>query len=245
MYNGYEDDPELLAAIEASLLEHPAYHSENDALAIAMAASLGEDYVRPADQTRYGSLYGNRHLTREEMLDRTASAQSYQAELKADYDKQVAEQYATKRVNRKKDMLYMLAKEIENYAAGLKLEIDALRPTIRLNPNRPEHRELLDKIETKQIVIHTKINKYNALAQDIRQWADRNASNNLKYKSDEFLEYANLPDVDLSAYDEFADASVPFDENGYNSSGGRKKPRRKSRAKRGTKKQRKSRKSRR
>jgi hypothetical protein len=245
MYNGYEDDPELLAAIEASLLEHPAYHSEDDALARAMAASLGEDYVRPADQTRYGSLYGNRHVTREEMLDQKARTQSYQAELEADFAKREAMKYADARVNKKKHVIYALAEEIENYANTLKPEIIALNPTMRLNPNRPEHRELLDKIETKQLAIQTKINKYNALAQDMRQWADRNASNNLKYTSGELIEYANLPDVDLSAYDEFVDASVPFDENGYYSSGGRRKPRRKSRAKRGTKKQRKSRRSRR
>lgn len=251
MYNGYEDDPELLAAIEASLLEHPAYHSEDDALARAMAEALGEDYVRPADQTRYGSLYNNNPVTREEMLDRKASAQSYQAELKADHDKQVAEQYATKRVNRKQNMLYELAKKIENYADTLKSEITALNPKMRLNPNRPEHRYLLDEIETKQIAIQTKINNYNALAQDIRQWADRNASTTLKYMSTDLIDFFNTEDIEkanieIGDYDEFVDTYIrTYDDDDANNYGGRKKPRRKSRAKRGTKKQRKSRKSRR
>lgn len=242
MYNDYEDDPELLAAIEESLRQGSSASamaprsSYDDDLARAMAESLGEDYVRPADQTIFGSLYGNRYATREEELDRKASAQAYQAELEADHNQQVAEQYATKRVNRKQNMLHELAEKIENYANNvLKYPIDEKTGNKKfINLNRPEHKHILNEI-----------NKYNALAQNIRKWADRNASNNLKYTSDELISYANLRDVDLSAYDEFVDVFVPVDEDGYYSSGGRRKPRRKSRAKRGTKKQRKSRKSRR
>ncbi len=230
MYNGYEDDPELLAAIEAS---------------------LDEPHVRAADQTRYGSLYNDNPVTREEMLDQKARAQSYQAELNADHAQREAAEYATKRVNRKKNMLYMLATKIENYADTLKSEITALNPKMRLNPNRPEHRNLLDEIETKQIAIQTKINKYNALAQDIRQWADRNASTTLKYMSTDLIDFFNTEDlekakIEIGDYDEFVDTYIrTYDDDDANNYGGRKKPRRKSRAKRGTKKQRKSRKSRR
>ena len=217
----YDYDAELAAALAASEEDYNNRYKR----------SYDYDGTRAADLPQYGSLQGNLNYY-------SSDARSRQDEYMRQLDEEFAEIEMRKQAEiyatNKKDILYELASEIDKYANTFNNKINALNPTIRLNPNRPEHKVLLDNINKQKAQLREEMDEFHTLANEIRGWTDDNKGNKSKFRSDS-THYSNL----LSKF--FAETLTDKDEYkdfvDFSKMGGKA---RKSRKQRQQKKQRKS-----